>query len=149
MEDGHQRATRFVLAWLRLQSGRLLTDGIHSIWERRTRIFEVRQTALDFVPRRGTDHGGLPEWVPVDDELRFSALRPLPVAYILVNSRRTAMATTSVEAYRVAAWKREKMWVPRYNEWETVLLAPRKDCSIQALSLDGLRNPFDELTRTH
>ncbi len=149
LEDRHQRATRFVLAWLRLRSGRPLTEKTNSIWERRSRIFEVRQTILDFSRIRGTDFGGLPEWVPVDDELRFSALRPPPVAYVLLNSRRTAMLTTSAEAYRVATWRHEKMWVPRYNDWETVLLAPRRDCSIQALSLDGLRNPFDELTPTH
>ena len=149
VEDRHQRATRFVLAWLRLKSGRLLTEGIHSIWERRTRIFEVRQTALDFVPRRGTDHGGLPEWVMLDDEVRYSALRPPPVGYILLNSRRTAMLATSAAPFNAVAWKRKKFWVPRYNDSETVVFAPRIDCAIEPLNLDGIRNPFDELTPTH
>ncbi len=148
LEERHQRATRFVLAWLRLRSGRPLTEKINSIWERTSRIFEVRQTILDFTPRRGTDHGGLPEWVMLDDEPRYSALRPPPAGYILLNSRRTAMAATSAAPYKAAAWKRMKMWVPRYNDWETVVLASRVDCDITALNLDGLPNPFDEMKPT-
>jgi len=145
IEASHQRATRFALAWLRLRSGRPLTEGISSIWEGRTRLFEVRQSEIDFtVPKKG-GYGNLPEWVMLDDEPRFLALYPSPAAYILLNSRRTAMLSTGAEPFKVAKmWEHKRMWVPRYNEWETVLLAPRRDCSIQALNLDGLPNPLDE-----
>ncbi len=148
LEDRHQRATRFALAWLRLTSRHLLTEGIVSIWEKRVRMFEVRQTSLDFGPKRNGDHGGLPEWVLLDDEPRYFGLRPPPVAYLLVNSRRTALLATCASPVMAAMWKRKKMWVPRYNDWDTVLLASRKDCDIRAIKFEDLSHPFDETTPT-
>ena len=122
-------------AWLRITNKFYGRDRVYvqgaAIWApRRQRLAEVRQTQMDFSPA-----GGLPDWVPVDDEPRLTALTPQPMIYMLVNRARDAAAAISVAPDRMARWSRERRWVHRYGGEEMMLLCPRQMVTIHSLRI--------------
>ena len=136
-EQLHVRAASLIAMWFRVRynyEGPANDVVAHdaAVWLKpNTRMFEVRRTQLDF-----SQHGGLPERIPIDDEPRFDALDPPPVRYILVNRSFDALAAVSAHPADVARWTRETRWIARYNQEDTMLLCPRAMAEIRPFELE-------------
>lgn len=120
-EGDHEKAAKTLFAWLHYtakddstrNSFELRGDSIFSVYGER--MYVARATGMGF----DINGHGLPEWIPVDDEERLTAMDPPPKIYVLLNGRMdTSFAVSS--RYR-ERWKSESLFVPRYNGLAEVL----------------------------
>jgi len=127
-EGDHEKAAKKVFHWMHRNSKNaerleLKGNAIYDVYGEL--LWAVRATKMGF----DVKGYGLPKWVPVDDEDRLTANEPQ--AYFLLNGRFDVCFAVSVR-YR-EKWKRESLFVPRYNAIAEVLHCPRSEGKIRFL----------------
>ncbi len=132
-EGDHEKAAKKVLYWLQRDADKPssieIRDG-HSIFNvYGERLYVVRATGMGF----DIAGQGLPEWVPVDDEDRLTAMTPEPEAYLLLNGRRDVVF--GVKSRYREKWRSETLFVHRYGGLAEVLHCPRGAGILRAIGL--------------
>ncbi len=131
-EGDHEKAARKVLEMMRRSAKEpaameLRGDTIFNIYG--VPMYAVRATGMGF----DIDGNGLPEWVPVDDEERLTAMQPGPEVYILLNGAMDVCFACSTKYQE--KWRSESLFVPRYNAIAEVLHCPRGEGKLRAVRL--------------
>ncbi len=131
-EGDHEKGAKKVFGWMCITSKNANTlelrgDSIFNVYGER--VYTIRATGMGF----DETGNGLPKWIPVDDEDRFMAMTPEPQAYILLNGRMNVCFAVSPR-YR-EKWKKESLFIPRYNGLAEVLHCPRQDGKLRVLGV--------------
>lgn len=133
-EGDHDLAAVRVTKWMRIVHEAHMVARGDSIWSlaNEEKEFTVRHTKLDF-DKVGD---GLPQWIPVDDVTRFSALHPEPRhGYVLTNSTMTAAITLPTGILFVKMHRSRRCWIPRYGDWDDVYSMPKQFATAHSIVL--------------